>query len=755
MHNEFLILRLRELSKNDPYRETFEIFIKVACRYNFLIFVMDVMKWSIVIIKNEELVFKVSAVLIILPMIAVAISLFIPFDLFHYRIWADRDIIRGLSALAELPVTGAEYSDQGGRRTPGGGLYYLNFLLFEFFPSVVVVYNIHLALHVIGSFSLFIFLRKEIGYFGAAVSASLVLASPIIYFKILTEFWNPMQGWVFAICGFVLFCRYKFSGSAVAIFLGVFFLVLAAQAHITFISLLLASIFFIWRELNKKAVLIISLVIFIGYLPFIVSSQGVADGPSVSFLVKSLINNLSVGEPLEIATHIETIRLPFLALFIGALARYFFKTSPTVSGQIAIDALYATILSIALSSVAFSIKHQSSIGVEADRYFAQTVPLLAVLVGSACAFLVQVEYKKCRRWIVLGICILSVLIVDLRAASNIRSNIMRYITDGRYIDSDRWHISLSSTYAFQYKVFEDLHKNFNFTNSDILEKASMLAFFPRSEDVVMTTFLASDYILPKSQLDQRIKSGACVLIVSRATIDPRETIDIKATLNRIDETFEYDYGISGSRHLIAKERPRPVVHEVYYRNDYALAFFSYKSGYCPKSFNNRYLQTPIEKRVDSFFSTPRPEGVYRGTDNINFYVSADVPGSKTPLTMLHILHINGDEVAPELKGNSMRSYNGLGTPGYWQPNLIANPRWRFVDEKGLSLIAVCFEGVLGQRSHPGPCQAHPIKLKKGIYNVYFEADQIGYEDRFDDGRVISLAFPVHIKMDSTLEIRIE
>lgn len=684
--------------------------------------------------------------LIALPMALSAIMHFVPYDLFHFRIWGDRDILRAMQMFTTFPVTGAEYSDQAGLRTPGGGMYYLNFILFKLFPSVVVVHNLHIGLHVLAAFGVVLALWRVIGKFGAVVAGSLILTSPLIYAKILTEFWNPMQGWVFALVGFALFCNFRVSRRWWMVAVGSMSLALGAQCHVSFLAMFPAVLFFIRRELDRTTFITALGVFTACYAPYLASLVNNAGGVASQLeMLKQVVNTLSIGEPLGFVADIETVNLPVGALIIGFIVFFMSRRAdPTPAGSLTLDALWASLLIIAFTSIAFSIKHQLSIGVSADRYFAPTVPFLAVLVGAATRYFIKHFWESGRTTATMTIMCLAILVVDLRAASNIHSNYMRWQTEGRFVDLDRWIVNDTSVYAFKEKLFEDLRSNFDMTNADILERLSVLAYVPKNKAVIMPPLDTAEYLLPRDIGETLTESRECVMVVSRVGSGKNEILDEFETTARMERVFKHDHGVSGAQQLLSGTRIEPFINDVVWRDTYALMFFEYPSGYCPRSLTNRYILTPAEQRIEAFFEKPKAEGVYAGSGEGAYFATATVPGSRTPLTMQFKLNLENGQVSPELRSNALRSYNGLDNPGYWQPILMERPRWRFVSESGASVTAYCFEGVLGQRAHPAPCKAQATTLEPGRYKVYFEADKMGYEERFKSGRPLSLAFPAEL-----------
>jgi len=213
---------------------------------------------------------KISLFLLISVSLILALYNFYNFQI---DIFGDRDLIRSQIIFNTFDVYGYELGSQFGRRIPGGFYYYYFGLIDLLFKSIFIKSFI-LSLFSILSFIILFKINKKIfnntdllfSLFFFLTSQCFLLQSKL--------FWNPTFGLPFSILGIAFFINYFENNKTKFLFLSFLFIFLAAQFHISYLSLVLIFLLTLIIFKKKKTFLslsLISLSFIICYSPYLIN----------------------------------------------------------------------------------------------------------------------------------------------------------------------------------------------------------------------------------------------------------------------------------------------------------------------------------------------------------------------------------------------------------------------------------------------------------------------------------------------------
>ena len=205
---------------------------------------------------------KLKISLFLLISISLIIALY-NFYNFQINIFGDRDLIRSENIFNAFEVYGYEFGWQFGRRIPGGFYYYYLGFIDLIFKNIFIK-NFILSFLSILSFIVLFKINKKIFNNTDFLFSLFFFLSSTCFLQQSKLFWNPSFGLSFSILGIAFFINYFENNKTKSLFLSFFFIFLASQFHISYLSL--ALIFLFTSIIFKKKIFVSLPIIFFSFI---------------------------------------------------------------------------------------------------------------------------------------------------------------------------------------------------------------------------------------------------------------------------------------------------------------------------------------------------------------------------------------------------------------------------------------------------------------------------------------------------------
>ena len=647
---------------------------------------------------------------------------------FSYWNFGDRDLLRAQNLFSEFQIYGAELDNQMGKRVPGGFMYYYLWTLIQFTKNINLIYQINYVLYLLVLFYLCSSVTKHVNFITALFSGLILLTSVNVYAE-LTKMINPFFGFPFCLASYFFFYRFILTKNLKSIIFSYIFCAIAAQFHLSFVSLLI-PFFLIATRLKlisffkNFSFLIIILLIF--YFPLILDSFFYFENfdSTKKILLDEDLNllNIKIGliSWIKIINNLQSfaqispntfLNLPVTAIIIGIIAYYFAKkrekTDPIYQKIISflkLNAELALILTLVISLGWFKAYGNFQIGLPL-RYFLVFSPIYALISGVSF-YTIYLEIKQSKKIIkYFGLVIIILFFL------------WRLLFIG-YLNFNKLETFKHHSYNKKKDAVNILVEKLNFSKNDLLTKAAYskninneLVFAPFA-----FKFFIENYDYNKVDNSYSLDKDCALLVYP--------VLKNKENLNYKVQKLIYFFD-------------EIKINKISDINNFTLISYKTLNGSCLKNFDNDYIYSSDEKYSKK--ELHNKEANYSKTnykDNeIHLLKKIELPNTNHFLDIYFKFNLNENNTHLTLYSKKLRNYDTEIQGGFWEEVLIKDPEIIFKDFSNNKIISKkLINGTLGENLKT-PWFIKMNTLEKSIYNVTFVGTIMRKEYSWqDDGR---------------------
>ena len=288
--------------------------------------------------KGDKLL---STILIILFILVISF-IFYSSGNFSYWNFGDRDLLRAESLFTEFQIYGAELDKQLGKRVPGGFMSYYLWTLIQLTKNINLIYLISYSLYLISLLYVSYTVTKHVNFIAGLFFGLILFTSTKVIWQ-LSMMLNPFFGFSFCLASYGFFYHFILTKNIKFIVLSYIFCALAAQFHLSFVSIIVPFFLITYRLklisfLKNFSILVVIFLIF--YFPFILDNFLFFENfdSTKKILLNEDIDTLNIKYDfmywittifnLQSFAQISpntTINLPIAAIIIGFVAYYIAK----------------------------------------------------------------------------------------------------------------------------------------------------------------------------------------------------------------------------------------------------------------------------------------------------------------------------------------------------------------------------------------------------------------------------------------------
>ena len=202
-----------------------------------------------------------------------AIHILFNYQNFYDYIFGDRELIRARDLLSNFQFYGAETLDGQGNRVFGGFINYYLFLLISLFRDIDLIFLFNQIFIFCSLFFFYYSSSKFLNKLTSLIAIILIITSDQ-YNNLILRIWNPSFGFGFYLIGLSFYLIYIKNKKKIFLIFSLAFVLLSAQMHYTYLSILILIIFenlYFRRENIKSLFSILFAVFFLVYLPVLIN----------------------------------------------------------------------------------------------------------------------------------------------------------------------------------------------------------------------------------------------------------------------------------------------------------------------------------------------------------------------------------------------------------------------------------------------------------------------------------------------------
>jgi hypothetical protein len=639
-------------------------------------------------------------------------------DRFIYSMWSDRDLTRAIELFTTFQFAGAELYTGG--RTPGGFFYYFLRLIFFFTDDPLAIHRIVLALNGVAMVALFFLVRRYSGPLAAAFAAAFFIASRALII-VQMELQNPSFTPAFALGIYWLMVGLLVEGKRGLLPWLVFLVLLTSQIHLSYLTVLLVVAlglvaFRIMPRPRDILGVLIAVIVAIG--PYFIHEAITGfSGPEEFTRVygtKLLQTWSEVG--IEFFAHaVHTLfnfhTYDFTSLMQDPL-RMFVVTGATGFFSVLFGAFTAVYLWDLL------VKPVSHLPFNDKQRRLLAVMFLVLVLGTLVTIATGIPPTPRRVFFMIpaalvigGFAMHYAIRWLLTEPVGMRGRLVSWVLIFFAMSTVIWHsvglyarwVDQFPTYADNKKVIHGLASEFGYKRAELERN---VVYIVKSEDGswrVEPPHERSAYSFLLRKVDEMKSSerydGCAAVLVAPGEISPMEAERALATLPSTSAALR--------------------VERLHKLEGLTLVGYRLPAGNCYQTFNNRYLPTAEEQRINA--STHLLDGknavvLEEKSDAVDLLFRF---GNELPIHALIRLHRSGGNFHAELHSQQLRGINMIAR------YTVTNPRLIVTTSDGQEQIVPFHSGTIGGPSVAiTPWNTPRIALGPARYRVRFVTDEV-------------------------------
>jgi len=614
-------------------------------------------------LNNEDKLLSIS--LISLLVLVISFSIYFSGN-FSYWNFGDRDLLRAENLLSEFQIYGAELDKQMGKRVPGGFMSYYLWVLIQFTENINLIYLTSYSLYLLVLCYLCSSVAKDVNFIAGLFSGLILFTATKVYWQ-LSMMLNPFFGFPFCLAAYAFFYRFISTKNTKFIIFSYIFCAIAAQFHLSFISLII-PFFLITTRLRLihffKNFYFLIIILCIIYFPYILDNFIYFE--NFDSTKKILLNedldilNIKYGFAYWLKTIYNlqsfaqispntTIHLPLTAILLGIVAYCIAKKKVNLNPIyqkviffLKLNAELAIILTLVISLGWFFTYGTFQFGLPI-RYFLVFSPIYALISGLSfyTIYLSIKESRKIFKYIGL-------IVIFLFFSSRLLSVV--------YLNYNKLEVFKHHSYNKKKDAVNLLVDELNFSKNDLLTKSAFsenlnneLIFRPFA-----FRFFIENYNFKNINNEYSADKGCALLVYP--------VLKNKENLKNKVQKLIYNYD-------------KIKIKKVLDIKNFTLINYETLNGSCLKNFDNDYILTNEENYSKRQLLNKKIgySKTYYNDNKIHLFKKIKLPNTNHFLDVYFEFTINENDTLITLHSKKFRNYDTQIQGGFWEEVLIKDP----------------------------------------------------------------------------------
>ena len=721
---------------------------------------------------------KIKISLFLLISISIVLALY-NFYNFQIDIFGDRDLIRSQNIFNTFDVYGYEFGWQFGRRIPGG-FYYYYFGLIDLIFKNIFIKSFILSLFSILSFIILFKINKKIFDNTDLLLSLFFFLTSACFLQQSKLFWNPTFGLPFSILGIAFFINYFENSKTKFLFLSFLFIFLAAQFHISYLSLVLIFLLTLIIFKKKKFFLNLSLIFLsfiICYSPYLINfiyplvdidnnSYEIIQNSSATFkkdfniftwFIKSQFYKIDFlltifSNKFYLNKQMLILVLTVLSVIILIFFNKLLKKKETKIVKYILNKNIVILISLTIITFLILITPSNAMFILPIFYLC-TFTLIS-FIKNKFQKIPQLENKF---YLIVCLYILIFFFINL-------GYFMTYGVLGNIaIASGRFSLTILPVYA----ILSGVCTSIILREKSILVKNNMnkIHMFLIISILFFQIFNSLSFIIKQKKIDEiySFKSqketldylnilyqlnnksylnNVGFLVAGNNVITPMKKIGLNYYINNQFDNIKYNkfencIGVvflgkniknieSKFLEFIGSYRENVEIRKIInFKNHY---IFEYKdrNNLCINNLGNDYILTSDEKKIENFLINKENKKSYKVVENnlIQYYFNLSNKNFDWPINTLLKIQISYNNLHLELISKVLRNSSSM-LNGYWSEVNFYEPKIIFLNlEDNQKYSFQISKKVIGNESYKSPVNLSNIIIPEGKYKIILEIKKI-------------------------------